>query len=270
VGPWRIGFEGLDEGLAAALDLRWGAFCLAHPDAAPSPTVRCVAAAGPWLPSTPGEAYRIEAEVEEGLPVVRSYRFLAGPEAPGVWRAAFARDGGEPEDRVFDNLARWFIARCAIESGGLALHGAGVARDGRGWIFAGASRAGKSTAVRLSAPAGSLGDDFAVAWPEGGEWWTCAVPFDNSERAPAAAGPARIPVARMCRLIQAPAASVEPVRPAALAAATLLSLAAFPWALPDLLDDLAANASAFVGAGPGLVDLRFRLDPDFWPLLVRD
>jgi hypothetical protein len=270
VGPWRIALEGLDEALAATLDVRWGGFCLAVPDAAPSLSVRCVLADSPWLPASPGEGYRIEGELDEGFPVVRSYRFLAGPEAPGLWRAAIVRDGGEPEGRVLDNLARWFTARCAIESGGLAMHGAGVAAQGRAWIFAGKSRSGKSTAVRLSAPAESLGDDFAVTWPESGTWWSCAVPFDNAEHAPAAPGPARIPLARVCRLIQAPAPSVQRVAPSAVAAAALLSLAAFPWALPDLLDDLAANASDYAGAGPGLVDLRFRPDPDFWPLLVRD
>lgn len=270
VGPWRVAFEGLDDALAATLDSRWGGFCLDAPDVAPTLTVRCVAAESPWLPAAPGEDYRIEAELEGGLPVVRSYRFLAGPEAPGLWRAAIARDGGEPEGRVLDNLARWFTARCAVESGGLALHGAGVLRDGRAFLFAGKSRSGKSTAVRLSAPARSLGDDFAVAWPEGDAWWTCAVPFDNAERAPDRPGASRLPLARVCRLIQAPEASVVRVAPPAVAAAALLSLAAFPWALPDLLDDLAANASAYAGAGPGLVDLRFRPDPDFWPLLVRD
>jgi hypothetical protein len=270
VGPWRIAFEGLDETLAATLDARWGGFCLAAPDAAATLTVRCVGSATPWLPAAPGESYRIEADLDDGMPVVRSYRFLAGPEAPGLWRAAVVRDGGEPEGRILDNLARWFLARCAVESGGLALHGAGVVWEGRAFLFGGKSRSGKSTAVRLSAPAGSLGDDFAVTWPADGAWWTCAVPFDNAERAPASPGPSRIRLARLCRLIQAPAASVEPVLPPAAAAAALLSLAAFPWALPDLLDDLAANASAFVGAGPGLTDLRFRVDPDFWTLLVRD
>lgn len=267
VGPWRLTFEGLDDPLAATLDERWGGFSLVEPDVAPTLVVRCVGADAPWLQATPGEQYRIEADLEGALPVVRSYRFLAGPEAPATWRAAIVRDAVEPEGRVLDNLARWLVARSAIDAAGFALHGAGVVREGRGFVFAGKSRSGKSTAVRLSAPAQSLGDDFAVVWPDSGSWWTCALPFDNGERAPLSREPGKVPLAAICRLQQAAEASVAPVAPPAVASAALLSLTAFPWALPDLVDDLAANVSAFAGAGPGLLDLRFRLDPDFWEAL---
>ena len=64
----------------------------------------------------------------------------------------------------WERLAPWpkFVLLLAFL---LALHGAGVMREERAYLFVGPSRSGKSTAVRLSAPAISMGDDFAVVLP---------------------------------------------------------------------------------------------------------
>lgn len=264
VGPWRIAFEGLDAGLASALDARWGGHALRAPDASPTLTVRVVTDPGPpSLVAVPGETYRTEGGAERGSAWMRSYRFAAAEEGPTLWRAAIVRDGGEPEPRLLDNLARHLVARCVLESGGLAFHGAGVVDTGTGYLFLGASGAGKSTAVRLTG-AESLGDDFAIAWPSGTGWVTCAVPFDNAERMPPTRRLAPLPLARILKLEKADDDGVVPIDGAARAAAALVSCAAFPWAMGDLAGRIAANAAA----APRPAVLRFRPTPSFWSLVV--
>lgn len=264
VGPWRIALEGLDAGIAAALDTRWGGHALRDPDASPTLTVRLVIDPGPpFLVASPGETYRTEGGTERGSAWVRSYRFAAAEEEGALWRAAIVRDGGEPEPRLLDNLARHLVARCVLESGGLAFHGAGVAEEGKGYLFLGPSRAGKSTAARLTG-AESLGDDFAVAWPSGSGWFTCAVPFDNAERMPPIRRLAPVPLARILKLEKAEEDAVVPIEGAARAAAALVSCAAFPWAMGELGGRIAENAAS----APAPAILRFRPTPSFWSLVV--
>ena len=97
-------------------------------------------------------------------------------ERAGRFKVSVVETHAEPFGRVLDNVARYLVARMVSKRGGLALHGAGVLRGERGWIFAGPSGSGKSTASRLSAPSPSLGDDFAVVMPEGTGFATCALP----------------------------------------------------------------------------------------------
>jgi hypothetical protein len=268
-GIETIRFSGLSAAFAAALEARWGGFfTAAAADKPPSIVVRTVRGDGSvWLPRwRPGEGYRLEADAEGGPLVVRSYHFALGPEIAGPWRLAVLEQPDEPLGRVFDNAARYLVARLALERGGLALHGAGVLKDGKAWIFAGSSGAGKSTAARLSAPAASLGDDFAVILPQEGGWAAPALPFDNTEIAPRVGARGLLPLAGIVRLFQAPTHSVE--TPAGvLAQASLMSCAAFPWALPDL-SEAAGEAVAQIAASGLYRHLRFAPDPGFWSLLT--
>jgi hypothetical protein len=269
-GNDTIRFHGLSAAFAAALEARWGGFFTAAAAEPPSIVVRTVRGDGSvWLPRwRPGESYRLEADADDGPLVVRSYHFALGPEIAGPWRLVIEEQPDEPVGRLFDNAARYLVARLAVERGGLAVHGAGVVKDGKAWIFAGPSGAGKSTAVKLSAPAASLGDDFAVILPHGGGFAAPALPFDNTEIAPRAPAGGLLPLAGIVRLFQAPTHSVE--RPAGvLAQASLMSCAAFPWALPDLSE--AAGEAVVQIAVSGLYrHLRFAPDPGFWPLLTAD
>ena len=220
-----------------------------------------------WLPRwRPGESYKLEGDATGGPLVVRSYHFALGPEPTGSWRLAVSEQSDEPVGRILDNAARYLVARLAIENGGLALHGAGVRRGRRAWIFAGPSGAGKTTVMSLSAPAESLGDDFAVVLPFDGGWAAPALPFDNAEVAPIDPLRGLTPLASVLRLFKAERHGLW--RPSgALAQASLLACAAFPWALPDL----AARAGESVAriAASGLYGhLNFALDPGFWPLLM--
>jgi hypothetical protein len=267
IGNDAIRFEGLSDAYAATLDARWGGFATAAQATAPRIVVRVVRGdETSWLPRwQPGEAYRVEADAVAGPLVVRSYHFALGPEVSGSWRLAVEAGGGEPVGRVIDNAARYLVARLAIERGGIALHGAAVRRDGRAWVFAGKSGAGKSTASRLSAPAESMGDDLAVIVPVRGGWAAAALPFDNLETAPADPVRGLTPLGGVFRLFQSERHVLE--RPSGVwAQASILACTAFPWAIPDLADR-AGESIARLAASGLFGHLHFALDPGFWPLL---
>ncbi len=269
VAGQRLRIEGLDPELEQVLERRWGPFL--GPGDGPS-TVRLSLLHGRddgWLKQeSRGELYRIEALDGAPRPVVVSYSFaLTGDDRTDAWRVAVAADVDEPPGRVLDNVARYLLARRVTEIGGFAMHGAGVVRDGRAHVFVGPSGSGKTTAVELSGgTVSSLGDDFAVVLREGDEWVTTAVPFDNAERVDHAPPAGSFPVAGVWRLFQDDHHHVE--RPGlTAAAASLMSCAAFPWAMPDLAGPLLTQVSGFVADGR-FAHLHFSRDAQFWSLLV--
>jgi hypothetical protein len=251
------------------LDARFRGFLEPLGHGAPRSFVRLVRGDGTgWLPRwRPGDGYRIEAEAGEGPLVVRSYSFALVPELTGAWRLAVEDLGVEPIGRVLENAIRYLVARLVLEQGGLALHGAAVLREGQAFIFAGPSGSGKSTAMRLSAPATSLGDDFAVVLPHAGGWAAPALPFDNSESASENPPRGLFPLAGIWRLFQADRHRVE--QPSGvLAQASLLACTAFPWALADLADRAGESIAAIAASGR-FGHLHFAPDPGFWPLIAR-
>jgi len=268
IGEWRLVLDGLDDTLADALERRWEGFVGPARGGAPARHL-CVVRGKEslWLPHwQPFERYRIEGTLEDGTPFARSYHFALAPDGEGgAWRFALADEPDEPVERIVENVARYMVARMAGEAGGFALHGAGVLREGRAYVFAGPSLSGKSTAVALSAPSRSLGDDFAVLLPGGAGWRTPALPFDSSEKAPPKPGEALFPVAGIWRLFQAAEARLEPVPPT-IAAASLMGCAAFPWAMPDLSEAVLEHVRRYV-EGAVFAHLHFRKAPDFWDLL---
>jgi len=268
LGHWRIVLEGLDDALADALLRRWDGFH-ASPGGAPATFVLRVVRGDDslWLPHWERfERYRIEGTIEDETPLVRSYHFALAPNAGGrSWQFALADEPDEPVERIAENAVRYALARIAAEAGGFALHGAGVLEEGRAYVFAGPSRSGKSTAVALSAPARSLGDDFAVLVPRDASWFTPALPFDSSEKAPPRPAGDLFPVAGIWRLFQAAAPKLEPVS-RTIAAASLMGCAAFPWAMPDLSEAVLEHVRRYVTGAP-FAHLHFRVAPDFWDLL---
>jgi hypothetical protein len=268
IGQWRFALVGLDAALAQTLDLRWGGFLSRQSDAAPRLVIHVMRGEGALGLGAigRGERYRLEASFEADVPLVRSYHFALCPgEDADEWRCALIEPVGETTDRVMENVLRYLVARVAILDGGFALHGAGVVRGGRAFLFAGPSRSGKTTAVRLSGPDRSLGDDFAVVLPWGAGWGAPAVPFDNSEEAPPAPAWGPFPVAGIWRLFHGAEARVESV-PVAKATASLLGCTAFPWALADLTAPMIQQVRRFVEGG-GFAHLRFSPASELWPLL---
>jgi len=267
VGNRRIRIDGLDGGLIALLAERWGRFFECRAPADPWCVLELLPAepAG-WLAAAPGETYRLEAINDAAHRVVVSYSFaICESVSPGRWRAAVHLEGAELPGRVFDNLLRWLTARLTLELGGLALHAGGVLRGDRAYLFAGASGSGKSTAIALSAPATSLGDDMAVVLPGREHWLVPALPFDNAERIDHDPPRGLFPVAGIWRLLQADEHRAERPEPA-LAVASLLGCAAFPWSMPDERERLLQQATRIAHSGL-YAHLRFRPDPGFWGCL---
>jgi len=268
IGGWRFSLEGLEAHLAARLERRWGGFLSPAPCASPRASIRIVR--GPkegWLdPPARGERYRVDGRREGGRIVIVSYNFaLWQEEEAGAWRCALAAQEQEPAERVLENAVRCLVSRVAVEEGGFALHAAGVVDEGRAYLFAGPSRAGKTTAVALSAPRTSLGDDFAIVLESPGGYSAPTVPFDNAEAAPDRPEFEAFPLSGIWRLFHAETARVERLD-SARAAASLMACVAMPWTHPDLAEQLLRQVERFVGRSR-FEHLHFRRAPDFWPLL---
>ena len=265
-----VRFEGLGRKLAVALERRWGGFFGTAQAAAPDLVLRVFERGldRPVLKAVHGEIYRVERVDTGGVPLVASYHFATTPadDEPDGWNVVLMPSAGEPTERMVDNVARYFAARIAVACGGFALHAAGVRRNGRAYLFAGPSRAGKSTAVALSG-AESLGDDFGIVVREGDEWLAAPLPFDNSERIDTVAAPPVVPLAGIWRLFQGAAAGVDRP-PVGLGTASLMACAAFPWAIPELADPLLHNVQSYVSDG-GFAHLTFAKGTDLWRHLPR-
>ncbi len=256
IGPWRIGIRGLTPALEGLLARRWGGF--SRPGFPDDPSLEllaahCTAGAGLGLGSwSPGEVYRLEGAMVEGRQVIRSYNFCMAPvgDGPGTWKLVLGGADGEPLPRTVENAVRCLVSRLALLDGGFALHGAGVRKSGKTWIYAGESGAGKSTAVSLSSPCDGLGDDFAVTVPRDGGWATCAVPFDNSEQAPGEPVRGLIPLGAILRLFKAgPGEQPRVEVPAeAMKIASLLTCVMLPGLFSDLTDTVLENVHRFVMA----------------------
>jgi hypothetical protein len=251
LGRSPIRIEGLDADLAARLEGRWGGFLHRAASERPARCVRVVRGGEHgWLERwKAGESYRLEALHDLPQRLVASYHFaLCSEPEPSRWRVAVTEQQEEPLERILENALRFVAADLAVAAGGFAMHAAAVLWDGRAYVFAGPSGAGKSTAVRLCAPAVSLGDDFGLVLPGETGWSAPAVPFDNSERVADRPAEGLFPVAGVWRLLKAPQTRVERPPPA-LAVASLLGCAAFPWAMPERAGALAEQVERFVAAG---------------------
>lgn len=117
------------------------------------------------------------------------------------------------------------INRLALEDG-IEVHGCGIVdTNGRGYLFAGQSGAGKSTIARLWSPAGAtvLSDDRVVLRKEGGGVVMHGTPWHGDAEY---AEPRSAPLAGILFLRQAPAHRIVPLLPAH--AGGLLFSCAFP------------------------------------------
>jgi len=267
VGDRRIRIEGLDRELAHDLDRRWGGFL--EREGAADLTLRVFRSiSGGWLdPWKPGESYRIEARGAAAGRVVVSYHFaLCADSEPAAWRVAIQPQEKEPLERLFENAMRYLVARLGVEAGGFALHAAGLLHQERAWLFAGPSRSGKTTAVALSAPAVSLGDDFALVLPGDGDWCAPALPFDNAERARPDPPRGTFPLAGIWRLRKSDVTRTERP-PERLALASLMNCVAFPWALPEFSEVLLDNLQRYLDQGC-FANLHFSRDADLWSVLL--
>ncbi|HXV75012.1 MAG TPA: hypothetical protein VD788_01735 [Candidatus Polarisedimenticolaceae bacterium] len=271
VGRWIVRFEGLADADRDELGHRWGPFLREPAGTEPALRIRVLdAGADAWLgpPRVRGERYRLELEGDRPAGLIVSHNFALDRNVTGgaPWRAGISAPTREPRGRIVENVARLALAELALAAGGFALHAAGVLHAAKAWLYCGPSRSGKSTAVALSVPARSLGDDFAVLAPRAGEWSAAAVPFDGAERVGRAAPRGEFPVAAAWRLYRGDGTRVERPEPR-IATASLMACAAFPWLYPDRAADLLDRIDRFA-AETGFAHLHFSSGSDLYRELL--
>ena len=262
LGTWTIRLAGLDRVLALELTERWGPFVEPRRDGAVT-TALAVYEAGeqPWLPASDA-LYRLEARGPAAQRVIAARQFAMGaePADPASYRLGIAH-GPELRGRIVENAVRFILANLALDHGGFAMHAAGVLHGGRAYLYAGPSRSGKTTAVAASAPAVSLGDDFGLVFLREGSFCAPALPFDGSERVPSTAPRGVYPVAAIWRVYHGGGVQLDRPSPR-VAAASLLSCAAFPWAYPERAGALLDHVQRYVAAGCDFAHLHFALGSD--------
>ena len=170
---------------------------------------------------------------------------------------------------VFENFFRVLVAYRVAYSGGVLLHSAAFAHDGRAQVVFGRSGAGKSTSARLALAAGweVLSDDMNALLPDPGGWRVEKLPFAGD----LGQTPTRdhaYPIAGLHWLHQAPAHAVRPMS-GSLALARLLACAPVVSEDPYGVDKLLGNLLDLLAhAGAGTLD--FARDAGFLSLLETD
>lgn len=162
-------------------------------------------------------------------------------------------------------FVRVIYALLAFRSGGLLLHGAGIVRAGRGYLFCGYSGSGKTTVARLSPDDQVLNDDLVVALPDGDRWLLYATPFWN----PTQVRPSGIkcaPLIALLRLVQNTTVLLEPMGAGQALAEIIANVPVLP-ADPALSAALLLRGQQLLHATPAY-RLHFLPDPSFWPLIA--
>jgi len=260
-----VRFESLGGEMAALLRARFAGFLGTRAD-----EVRVRAASAP-VPCflrrvRAGESYRLETERQGEALLVWSYGFAARYlHARRECDLRLAPEDGPARALSLENVVRLLVSWRALEEGELLLHAAGVERGGRAFVFFGPSGAGKTTACRLSEGRGRVLNDDTLLLRRGAAGWEAApLPLTGAYRLQAA--PGFLPVAALCRLVQAPEPAVERLS-AALAVGEVVSCVPFFEDRPmdRALLDVVGRLVREVPVGR----LRFRRDPSFWEVLER-
>lgn len=187
--------------------------------------------------------------------------------APGL-RGRLWTSRADPErfSAVLENFFRVLVAYQVNHAGGVLLHSAAFARDGRAQVVFGRSGAGKTTSSRLALNAEweVLSDDMNAPLPDPLGWRVEKLPFAGDLGQTPSRGRA-YPLAGLHWLHQAQTHAVRPL-PNAVALGRLLASAPTvnedPYRLNDLLRNL-TDLLTQVGAG----SLHFARDAGFLPLL---
>src|SRR4029077_10511811 len=123
--------------------------------------------------------------------------------------ASIAEFHGVRHEYALDSLLRILLTAVLLPRHGFLLHAASVVRDGRAYIFAGRSGAGKSTVASLS-PAGSvLTDEISLLRFTDGRWQAHGTPFWGEFRAQGRNQ--HYPLAGVYSLVQAPEDRVQSI-----------------------------------------------------------
>jgi len=134
--------------------------------------------------------------------------------------------GRAPVDPLEYPLDELLIISLLAQGRGIEIHGCGVVHEGKGYLFAGQSGAGKSTIARLwmdEHDALVLSDDRVILRGDGGRFWIHGTPWHGE--APLAS-PGCAPLAAVLFLRQHDQNGITPLRPAD--AVARLVAASFP------------------------------------------
>ncbi len=217
-----------------------------------------------------GRLPRVRAEVQSGDPAAGSWRMGQDP----LWVAqgeglalVTVRLIAEPDPIApaygLRQFLRAFLTEATLVLGGLPLHAASAARDGRAYVFLAPSGGGKTTLARRYAEDGLLSDDTAFVVPGPHGPWVVPSPFPGREGL--AASGAAAPLARLVDLVKGVPAEVRPL-PRADGVARLVLRAKVPGHRLAIRERV-LDAAIHLATVPGV--LRMGLPPDRspWSLL---
>jgi hypothetical protein len=243
-----------DEALAQALRLRYADF---PPEGSPEARISVQVAQGETagIEDIPQVKFLGETLELEGT---RSRGFFDTAQGCGELIA-------EPGDPVMavEYFLRMVYALLAFQRGGMLMHTAAIARQGRAYLFFGRSGAGKTTASRVSSGCIVLNDDLVLLLPEGQGWMAYGTPFWN----PRQVRPARYsaPVAGVLRLIQDKHVFLEPMSSGEALAELLAGIPIVP-ADPQRSAEVLRRGARLLGSVP-VYRLHFLPDNSFWRVI---
>lgn len=272
IGPLRMSLTGLTPSQVDQLRDRFSPFVV--PESGPASgddavTVRlCRAPVDAFLRFVPGvpEFYRIGVGRSGGRSRFWSYEFagwIDARERQGL--VSLVQESGVLFDRGLENFLRIMTANLILDRGGFLLHGSGVVRDGRAYVFFGPSGSGKTTVTDLSPDDTILSDDLTLVVPGASGFEAAGIPFGMAHHhVPDTNG--SFPIASLNRLVQSRDTRREPM-PKARAMAEVAA------SLPFVAHD-PARTEQILSVVDGLLErvpvhrLHFRKDPSFWDEVV--
>lgn len=271
IGGWPHRLEGLDAGLRDLLRERYEAFegIAKHAGGPESFRFRVLdGQVDDFIPphgAEPPPVHPLTLGWDAQTLTVRSYGFAGWIDLEDdTGEIALARSGYERPEWALENYLRVVTAWRAVRRGGVLLHGAGVVRADRAYVFIGPSGSGKSTLAGLAVDGRVVSDDLTLIRRIAGEFRVAGTPFRGTHRSGV---PVRgtFPVGGIYRIFPA---SENRLEPAPRETAVLDLLASCPFLVdqlarvPEIFRVLNALCSAHP---PGR--LHFGLDGGFWDLL---
>jgi hypothetical protein len=167
---------------------------------------------------------------------------------------------------VVENVLRPLVAERLLMTGGLLVHSAAIALDGRGILFAGPSGAGKSTVSRLALDAqhAVLSDDLNALVRDGDGFRLLPLPFTGDLTREELSTTA-VPLQAVVKLEKG---DDEKLRPMHIASAASLLVSAAPYVNQDpQRTQLLLDRAAEIASTATRVILTFRRDGSIWPIL---
>ena len=263
-----VEFEGLPRDLAAQMERTYAPY-LSAPSGLGRPLRIRVRQAPVEYFLPPGfargwEIYRMVTALENGVFRSMSYRLAAWFDvARRQGEVALGRGELDPAPRALENFLRSAVAWLALDRGGFFLHGAGIVRGGRAFLFYGPSGAGKSTLAAMNRDGRVISDDLTLVLGGPGGLVAAGGPFRGTYRqGDPVVG--TYPVAGFYRLRKDDRTAVGPEDGGCFADL----LGNLPFVVdqlprhPEIMDRVRSTVD-----GARLRYLHFQRDVDFWPAI---